>query len=60
MSKKEKAFAKGSRVKFVRRNGELGKGKVTGTESVANGVWVHIDCGELGVIKARPSMLTKF
>lgn len=60
MSKKEKSFAKGSRVKFVRRNGELGKGKVSGTWQEANGVWVHVDCGELGVIKARPSMLTKF
>lgn len=60
MSKKEKTFAKGSRVKFVRRNHELAKGKVTGTEHEANGVWVHVDCGELGIIKARPSMLTKF
>ena len=60
MSKKEKTFAKGTRVKFVRRNGDLGKGKVTTTEHEANGIWVHVDCGELGVIKARPSMLTRF
>jgi len=52
-------FAKGTAVKFTRRNGETAKGKVTKTEEMANGTWCFIDCGMLGVIKARPSQLKR-
>lgn len=52
-------FAKGTKVKFTRRNGETAKGTVTKTEDLANGTWCLVNCGDLGTIKARPSQLKR-
>jgi hypothetical protein len=52
-------FAKGTKVRFVRRNDSIAKGTVTKTIEMANGTWCLVDCGDLGTIKARPSQLKR-
>lgn len=45
---------KGARVKFTRRNGQAGEGKVTET-IIKNGPWVCIKCADGSITKKRPS-----
>lgn len=53
----------GTKVSFIRRNGQKATGRVAGTDKTTRGEWVAVNTAALGknpcITKKRPSQLKK-